>query len=316
MSKSGISRRNFLNGCVLTAGALAAGRLDSAAAAGGKKRKVHIATNVYPWMTFYEREGKDFMSSLDAGLEAIASTGIEGFEPIANNPSDIVNLAPLLKKHKLQMRSLYVNSTLHEKAQIDASIESILAIAAKARSVGTSIILTNPNPISWDGKTAKDDGQLRLQAEALNRLGRELKKLGLKLSYHNHDMEMRNSAREFHHMMLGTDAELVSLCLDAHWIYRGSGNSNVALFDIVQLYGNRISEIHIRQSKENIWTEEVCDGDINYEALLTEVFKMCRNPHLVLEQSVEAGAPKTMDAVNAHKKSLGYVLKVLGRVAG
>jgi inosose dehydratase len=142
MSKIEISRRGFLNDCILTAGALAAGKLDAAAAAEGKKRKMHIATNVYPWMTFYEREGKDFMASLDAGLCAVASTGIDGFEPIANNPGDIDNLAPLLKKHKLQMRSLYVNSTLHEKAQIDASIESILAIAEKARSVGTSIILT------------------------------------------------------------------------------------------------------------------------------------------------------------------------------
>ena len=314
MSKRGISRRGFVKSCVVTAGALAAGRLDSAAAAAGKKGKVHIATNVYPWMTFYEREDKDFMASLDAGLAAIASTGIEGFEPIANNPGDIDKLAPLLKKHKLQMRSLYVNSTLHEKAQIDASIESILAIAARARSVGTRIILTNPNPISWDGKTAKDDEQLRLQAGALNRLGGELKKLGLKLSYHNHDMEMRNSAREFHHMMLGTDPSLVSLCLDAHWIYRGSGNSNVALFDIVKLYGRRINEIHIRQSKENIWTEELCNGDINYGALFTEVFKMCKEPHLVLEQSVEAESPKTMEAAEAHKKSVGYVLKVLASV--
>lgn len=316
MSKAEISRRRFLNGCILTAGALAAGKLDAAAAAAGKERKVHIATNVYPWMTFYAREGKDFMASLDEGLEAIASTGIDGFEPIANNPGDIDRLVPLLKKYKLQMRSLYVNSTLHEQAWIDESIESILAIAAKARSVGTGIILTNPNPISWDGKTAKDDAQLRLQAEALNRLGGELKRIGLKLSYHNHDMEMRNSAREFHHMMLGTDPALVSLCLDAHWIYRGSGNSNVALFDIVKLYGKRINEIHIRQSKANIWTEEVCDGDINYEALLTEVFKVCKGPHLVLEQSVESESPKTMEAAEAHKKSLTYVVKVLASIDG
>jgi inosose dehydratase len=129
-------------------------------------------------------------------------------------------------------------------------------------------------------------------------------------------MEMRNSAREFHHMMLGTDAELVSLCLDAHWIYRGSGNSNVALFDIVKLYGKRINEIHIRQSKNNVWTEEVCDGDINYEALLTEVFKVSKNSHLVLEQSVESESPKTMEAAEAHKKSLTYVVKVLARIAG
>jgi inosose dehydratase len=53
------------------------------------------------------------------------------------------------------------------------------------------------------------------------------------------------AAREFHHMMAGTDPDKVSLCLDAHWIYRGSGNSSVALFDVLKLYGSRTREIHL-----------------------------------------------------------------------
>jgi len=79
--------------------------------------------------------------------------------------------------------------------------------------------------------------------------------MGLTLSYHNHDIELRNAAREFHHMMVGTDPAYVTLCLDAHWIYRGAGNSAVALFDVLKLYGPRITELHLRQSKDNIWTE-------------------------------------------------------------
>ena len=70
------------------------------------------------------------------------------------------------------------------------------------------------------------------QAEALDKLGARLKQMRLILAYHNHDAELRNAAREFHHMMLGTDPALVTLCLDAHWIYRGAGNSAVALFDM------------------------------------------------------------------------------------
>ena len=78
-----------------------------------------------------------------------------------------------------------------------------------------------------------------------------LQAMSMTLAYHNHDMEMRCSAREFHHMMLGTDPELVTLCLDAHWIYRGSEDSSVALFDIVKLYVKRISEFHIRQKRQS-----------------------------------------------------------------
>ncbi len=100
----------------------------------------------------------------------------------------------------------------------------------------------------------------------MNRLGAELKKIGLTLAYHNHDMELREAAREFHHMMLGTDPANVTLCLDSHWVYRGSGNSQIALFDIVKLYGSRVSELHLRQSKDGVWTEALGDGDIDYRA--------------------------------------------------
>ncbi|MCW8983980.1 MAG: LSm family protein, partial [Thermoanaerobaculales bacterium] len=65
------------------------------------------------------------------------------------------------------------------------------------------------------------------------------------------------------HMMLGTDPANVTLCLDAHWIYRGAGNSAVALFDVVKLYGRRVTELHLRQSKANIWTEALSEGDID-----------------------------------------------------
>ena len=83
------------------------------------------------------------------------------------------------------------------------------------------------------------------------------------LAYHNHDAEMREGAREFHHMLTGTDPANVKLCLDAHWIYRGSGNSQVALFDIVEIYVDRIVELHLRQSHDGIWSEVFGEGDIN-----------------------------------------------------
>lgn len=91
--------------------------------------------------------------------------------------------------------------------------------------------------------------------------------MGITLAYHNHDAEMREGAREFHHMLTGTNPENVKLCLDAHWIYRGAGNSQFALFDIVELYCDRIVERHLRQSHDGIWSEVFGAGDIDYTSL-------------------------------------------------
>jgi inosose dehydratase len=315
MANQGSSRREFLRTTVTAAGLAAVG----AGAAGGMRAAqpggLHVACNQYPWGTFYGREKKDFNKLLDAGLAEVKASGLDGFEPGVGGLAQIEPMIPLLKKHGLEMRSLYVNSTLHLADQTDKSIEEVLAAATKARDFGTRIIVTNPSPIRWGGPENKTDEQLKVQAGALDKLGAELKRLGLTLAYHNHDIELRNAAREFHHMMVGTDPAHVTLCLDAHWIYRGAGNSQVALFDVLKLYGRRITELHLRQSQAGIWTEAFGPGDIDYERLAAELLRIGVKPLLVLEQAVEAGSPDTMKAVEAFRRSVAYTRQVFAGFA-
>jgi inosose dehydratase len=287
-------RRDFLHRLTASASAVAAwaalGRRSDAA----EPQRLHLSTNSYSWHVFYQREGRDFGAELNAGLAEVKACGIDGYEPGVGGVNDIEKLIPLLLKNGLEMRSLYVNSTLHTEAEAAKSIENIVAVAKATRAVGTRIFVTNPNPIQWGGAQNKDDGQLRVQAASMNQLGAALKEHGVRLAYHNHDIELRNAGREFHHMMLGTDPALVSLCLDSHWVFRGSGNSQVALFDVVKLYGSRVVELHLRQSQAGIWSETLDGGDIDHERLAADLRKAGAKPHLVLEVAVEKGTPKTM----------------------
>jgi len=305
-----ISRRGFIKDLAVAGGAIAVGKTSAAIAGQNRSGKLHLACNQYPWTVFYARDNRDFNQELDKGLSEVAASRFDGYEPLANNPQELDQLEPLLKKHGLEMRSLYVNSVLHERDKAQTSIESVLAIARRAKELGTKIIVTNPSPIQWGGPENKDDAQLRVQAAAIEKLGRQLKAIDMTLAYHNHDIELRNAAREFHHMMAGTDPEYVTLCLDAHWIYRGAGNSSVALLDVLKLYDSRITELHLRQSKDNIWTEAMCDGDIDYPAMAKHLLKIGVRPHLVMEQAVEAGSPKTMSTIEAFEKSSEYARRV------
>ncbi len=298
------TRRTFLASAACAAAATA-GPLGAA-----PRKHVPVSTNQYPWLTFYRREGRNFNAELDAALSEIAASGLDGLEPLVRSEADIDRLVPLLKKHGLSMRSLYVNTVLYDQKRAPDSIENVLSIARKARAAGTRIIVTNPSPIRWGGTADKNDTQLEVQAKALNELGGELKKLGLTLGYHNHDSELRKAAREFHHMLVGTDPSLVGFCLDAHWIYRGAGNSSVALFDVVKLYGDRIVELHLRQSKGGVWTEVFGPGDIDYARLARELRNLGIKPHLVLEQAVEAQTPKTLTALEAHKRGVKQVRRI------
>ena len=277
---------------------------------------MHIASNQYPWITFYQRRGNNWNANLDKSLKEFSRSGITGYEPLVNNVAEIKALGPLLKKNKLEMRSIYINSTLHQPEQAEESINQALAIAREARPLGVKIIVTNPSPIKWGGPEDKTDEQLRFQASTLNRLGAELRQLGLTLAYHTHDVEMRNAAREFHHMLQATDPQNVTFCLDVHWMYRGAGNSEVALFDVVKMYGDRVTELHLRQSKDGIWTEVFGEGDIDYRRLVRELAEKGVHPHIVLEQAVEKGSPDKLNAVDAHRKSLQYTREVFAPLAG
>ncbi len=269
-----------------------------------------IGCNQYTWNTFYQRENRAWTANLDASLAEFASTGLKAYEPSFTNADEVKTLLPLLTKHGLTMHSLYVNSTLHRADEAAKSLASVLAIADAARPAGAKLIVTNPSPIKWGGPENKSDDELAEQARNLDRLGAELKKRGLTLAYHTHDVELRAAAREFHHMLLATDPAHVSLCLDAHWVYRGAGNSQVALFDVVKLYGKRVVEIHLRQSVGGVWGETFGAGDIDYARLAAALKSQGVRPYLVLEQCLEKASPNTMNGVQAHRADLAYATQL------
>jgi inosose dehydratase len=298
-----MDRRSFLVSTALTGLAAAAGA-KSASSAG----PLQVATNTYPWSTFASRDGGAFVLHSDDALSTIASAGFSGYEPIVTDVKEFEGLGERLQSHGLEIRSLYVNSSLHDESAAATSIEQVLAIARRAVELGTRIIVTNPSPLRWGGAENKTDGQIRAQAIALDRLGRELRALGLTLAYHNHDAELRLGAREFHHMLTATDPANVKFCLDAHWVFRGCGDSQVALFDVLEHYGDRIVELHLRQSRGGVWTEVFsAEGDVDYSRLSAWLQQHSIKPRLTLEQAVEKGTPKTVNAVIAHRQGLAVV---------
>jgi inosose dehydratase len=308
------NRRDFIN---LLAGASAATLLSSAA----KNEKAGpypypIAANNYNWHTFYNRQGKEWGKDWDACLADYAKTGLTAIEQSFNSAEEVKAIAPFLKKHGLSLPSVYVNSVLHKADEAQKSITTVSAIADELKKLGTKIVVTNPTPLTWGGDQVKSDDELKIQAQNLEKLGAALKKRGMTLAYHTHDMEMKAGAREFHHMLLNTTPQNVSFCYDVHWIYRGSQNSHLAVFDVMKLYGKRIVELHIRQSVNGIWSETFGDGDIDYRRLVSELKALKLRPHLVIEQCVESKSPNTMNAVEAHIKDLAIIKEVFKPLIG
>jgi len=304
------SRRYFIKSLAGTGAAMAMMPSFAGTQASKRKAEVQISSTSYPWFTFYRREGKEWMADADACIRDVAGAGLKAFEPAVNSLGELQALGPALKKYGIGMGSVYIGTTLHDPATAEQNINQTVQLGVAAKEWGAKIIVSNPSPVRWGDPVDKDDAALTVQAASLEKLGVMLASHDLKLAYHNHDMEMRQGAREFHHMLSSTSPRFVSFCLDVHWIYRGMGNSQVALFDIVRMYANRIAELHIRQSNNQVWSEVFGPGDIDYGKLAAELARLKIRPNLALEQCLEEKSPNTVSAADAHKAGLTYAREV------
>ncbi len=306
---STITRRRFIQATAATALAAPLASRVARAADG----HVHVACNHFCWTNMYRRQGKNFNADLDAGLAEVKRSGMDGLEAMLGDAASAERIVALLKKHGLAMRSYYTGAMLHDPATTDASIKRVVETAAMAKElIDLRIVVVNPTPLRGQEKT---DAQLATQTAAMTKLGGRLAELGTTLAYHFHSPAWQNEGREFHHVMTETDPKLVKLCLDTHWVYRGSGNNVARVYEVVERYGKRVAELHIRQSKDGVWTECLTDGDIDYVKVADGLIAQGVKPLLVLEQAVEKGTPNTMDAVESHRRSRTYVEKVFAKLA-
>lgn len=301
------SRKNFL----LTASGVT---LNSVFAFGNSplslQAKYPISSNVYNWFTFYQREGKEWGKDWDACIKEYTRCGLTAIEPSLSTLNDVKTILPVLDKYKISIPSVYANSILHKKDEAKKSIEMILSIAEAIKNHGTKIIVTNPTPIRWGGEALKTDNELSIQLENLEDLGAQLKKFDIALAYHAHATEMMGGAKEFHHMLQNTSKENVSFCFDVHWVFRGSQDSALAVYDVMKMYGDRIVELHLRQSVNGVWSETFGPGDIDYTKIATALKKLQLRPHLVIEQCIEEKTVVNINVVEAHQRDLKAVKKV------
>lgn len=301
------NRREFLGQAGwAAAAALCAG--TAATTVAGTADRPFVSINQWAVGAIRGRDKQAVEIGLDDELAGLASAGIDGLEPSLSSADQVDALVAKLAKHGLQIRSIYTGSAVDDPTTVARESQRIMALAKRVREAGAEIIVTNPRPLP--NRQGKSDEQLRTQAAALNELGHALAALGVRLAYHNHDVELQHAAREFHHMMIATDPEALSLCLDAHWVYRGAGNSQVALFDVLELYGSRVIELHLRQSTDNIWSETFGDGDIDYRAIARRLAALDIRPLLVLEQGPERETPQTLEIAEVHRRSADYARQV------
>ena len=267
-----------------------------------------VVTQDYGWSQIARRRQLGWPEGTEWVMTQARKAGISGWEPFLATAQDADRVIALAKGSGLTMPSFFVAGTLHTEAADE--IARLSEIAARAAKFGATMAAVYPMSL---GQADKTDDQLAVQFDNLHRLAQNCKELGVRLLYHPEEPEMRHAAREFHHMLARTDPDLIGLCLDPDTIWRGAGRSNLAVLDMIALYGSRVEAIHLRQSIGGIWSETLGPGDQDYPAIAAALQAAGRLPLLVIETACEDDTPLALDPMIAQQQSLAYVLATFGR---
>ncbi|HXJ41135.1 MAG TPA: TIM barrel protein, partial [Bryobacteraceae bacterium] len=215
----------------------------------------------------------------------------------------------LLNANGLRMPSVYVGGVMHEASAATKTTESTLEIAELCRPFGCTGVVNNPTPKPAGAE--KTDAELELQGELLTRLGAALKARGFELRIHNHTPEMVSNAREFRSTLRTTDPATTAICLDLDWVHQGGMDP----YELLREAGPRVTEIHVRSSKDKLWLESFTEGDVDYRRIAAQMKQHKQNPLIVVELAWRDNTAITRSLVENLTLGRQYASRVFGVTA-
>jgi inosose dehydratase len=264
-----------------------------------------VAVQLYIWTQYYgERHSRleDHLDDVFAATRRAGFEAVQGFLNFYDSPASTTRVAGLLKQHRQTMPAAYAGGAMHTRA---AGQQTILQITRQARlgvSHGLRLVVHNPQPL---GRT-KTDEELAIQADNLNRLGAALGVMGVRLALHNHDPEMRSGAREWYYMLRHTDPDKVGICLDLDWVRRGGQDP----YRLLQDAGPRLLDLHLRNSHQGVWAEDLGSGDIDYTRAQKILSKLNYRGWYTVELAYEGKTVRTRSLEEDLARSRDFVRRV------
>ncbi len=267
-----------------------------------------LSVEIYIWIQHLESEKKTLAEGVE---EVLASFHGAGYRRVELNqdffqPALRERTFALLAKNRLAPETVYAGTTLHESAAAEKSVREVVELARLLKPHGTRVIVTNPSP--KPGQALKSEEELDTQAKYVDRLAEEISGLGMKLALHHHTPELLEHAREWRHLMQHTDPNRVYCCVDVHWAYRGGQEVMRFLGET----GDRLVELHLRNSRQGIWMEDFGPGDIDYQKVADYLREISFNGYLVVELAYEKGTQITRSLDEDLRLSRLYTEKVFG----
>lgn len=262
----------------------------------------------YVWTQRLRQEGKTLVDGLQDIFASAKQAGYRRVELLNSfvTPELREKTLALASKYGQQTPIVYTGAALWNDKAADQAIAAAIAMVEPLRAAGLQLLTVNPD--EKPGRQRKSDAELSVEARNLNRLGSEMRKRGLRLMIHNHDPQMAENAREWRNALHHTDPALVWFCVDVHWVYRGHQDPMTLLHEA----GERIASLHLRNSRQGVWTESFEDGDIDYRQVAAFLRGIGYRGFLEVELAYEKGTHPSRPLTEDLRLSREYAERIFG----
>lgn len=246
--------------------------------------------------------------ALEGVLTTVKKAGVQNIQAwldYFSSDESTKTLSDLLNKHGIQMVAAYSGGVFHIADQADLRIQRIVERAKRGKEMGLKVVVVNPDP----KPERKTDAELQVQAEKINILAESISALGLRLALHHHSPEMADGAREWRHILKHTNPGEVFFCLDLDWVLQGGQDP----FEILAEAGNRLLDLHLRNSRNGIWTESIEEGDIDFKKVGDTLKASGYTGYLTIELAREDGMTESRNLAENLKRSRDFVREAFGK---
>ncbi|MGH9470624.1 MAG: sugar phosphate isomerase/epimerase family protein [Terriglobia bacterium] len=265
-----------------------------------------LAAESYIWIQRFHARHETLADGVAEMCQGFRQAGFKRVELDSDFLAADLRAATLdeFKKNRLQLLSVYANSTMHTPTEAEQSIAEIVTLAQALAGTGFQAIVTDPSP--RPDRQPKSATELSLQARSLNRLGEQLRKLGIRLMIHHHTPELADHARQWRYELAHTDPGLVLCVVDVDWAFRGGQNP----LAFIKACGKRLACLHLRNDRNGVWMEDFGPGEIDYQPIAQYLRQMGYRGYLVVELAYEKKTKVSRPLVADLRRSRLYAEKV------
>ncbi|MGQ9515469.1 MAG: sugar phosphate isomerase/epimerase family protein [Thermoproteota archaeon] len=222
------------------------------------RERVRICAHV--WAYAATQPSYDVYGILERIFSDFNRAGLEGVELMENcllHEDSYSKVSKLSRKYRVPVIGSSFGGNMYDRRQHKKMLgdaEKVVSILSKlgSRKLGIS------TGEKYGGIKSQDE--LDIQAEALEKMKEVCEGSGIVMNLHNHIYEVKDGEYELKENIKRIPD--IKLGPDLNWLLR----AGIDPFEFLRRYRDRIVYMHVRDQRENRWTEALGEGDFDIPA--------------------------------------------------